>query len=150
MLAKWDPQILIPYKHQTVLTRRKPVVYSQSISILVFPLLGLKGFPEFSCSHPSKGGSCPVEGFPSTGPGSAPVWPVRGLAQPAPQTGQRGRAGAVVRGSVPQSESSPPPRGNASRCLVGPHGRRSHYAAPAPRGSGPAPTSCEWLPRRDR
>ena len=33
---------------------------------------------------------------------------------------------------------------------MGPRGRRSHYAAPALRGSGPAPTSCEWQPQRDR
>ena len=150
VLAEWGPRILVPYKHQTVLKGRKPVVYSQTIRILVFPLWGLRGFREFSCSHPGKGGLRPVEGSPSTGRGSVPVWPMRGPAQPAPQTAQRGPAGAVARGSVPQSESSPPPRGNVSRCPVGPHGRRSRCAAPAPRDSGPALTSCEWLPRRDR
>lgn len=113
-------------------------------SLLEFRVFG------FSCSHPGRGGSRPVEGSLSIGQGSAPVWPARGPAQPAPPKAQRGPAGAAAGGSAPRSESSPPPRGNASRCLVGLRGRRSHYAAPVPRGSGPAPTLCEWRPPQDR
>lgn len=125
------------------------VPLTQSIGLLVLSLLGFRRFLEFSCSHPGKGGLRPVEGSPSTGQGCAPVWPAREPAQLTPRTARRGPAGAAAGGSVPRSESSPLPRGNASHCPVGPRGHCSRYAAPALRGSGPAPTSCEWRLRRD-
>lgn len=52
-------------------------------------------------------------------------------------------------GPKPQSESSPPPRGNGSHCPVGPRGRRSQpRSSSTSRGLRACSNfSCEWQPR---
>ena len=152
MPVEWGPGPQLLQIPDCIEGKKAPVVYSHPTCLDPGPpsLSGFREFLEFSCSRPGRGGSCPVEGSPSTGRGSALVWPGRGPAQPARLTAPRGPADAVAGGSVPRSESSPRPRGNGFHCLVGPRGRRSHYAAPGPRGSAPAPTLREWRPRRDR
>ena len=133
--SRKGPRILIPYKSQA------PVLYSPPVH----------SHPGPSLLPPRQWGtepSCPVGGSHSTGQGSVTRWSEHGPAPPAPQTAQCGPASAIAGGSVPGSESPPRPRGNAPPLPGGICGHCSPRAAPAPRGSGSAPTSCKW-PWRD-